>query len=68
MNLFDIAKLNNELSILESETLKDGFWNDAKNSSIVLQKIKTIKDINEEFIKSIHEKNLKGEIVPLYNF
>ncbi len=43
MNLFDIAKLENELSQLEQETMQDGFWNDNKKSSIILQKIKTIK-------------------------
>ena len=44
MNLFDITKLKTELANLEEETLKEGFWNDSKNSGIVLQKSKTIKN------------------------
>ena len=55
MNLFDIAKLKNELSNLENETLKDGFWNDSKNSSIILQKIKTIKSKVEKYNKLTNE-------------
>ena len=55
MNLFDIAKLKNELSNLEKETLKDGFWNDSKNSSIILQKIKTIKSKVEKYNKLTNE-------------
>ena len=56
MNLFDIAGLKLELEKLEEETLKEGFWNDSKNSSIVLQKIKTIKSKIEK-----HNK-IKSEI------
>ena len=56
MNLFDIAGLKLELGKLEEETLKEGFWNDSKNSSIVLQKIKTIKSKIEK-----HNK-IKSEI------
>ena len=56
MSLFDIAGLKLELGKLEEETLKEGFWNDSKNSSIVLQKIKTIKSKIEK-----HNK-IKSEI------
>lgn len=55
MSLFDIAKLENDLKDLEKQTLEDGFWNDSKNSSQILSKIKGIKSkvlqykkINEE--------------------
>ena len=51
MSLFDIAGLKLELGKLEEETLKEGFWNDSKNSSIVLQKIKTIKSKIEKHNK-----------------
>ena len=43
MSLFDIAKLKNELSKFESQTLDVNFWNDNKNSSSVLQNIKILK-------------------------
>lgn len=56
MSHFDISSLKNELSNLENETLQDGFWNDAKKSGIILQKIKTIKNKVENF------NNLSEEI------
>ena len=43
MSLFDIARLKNELSKFESQTLDTNFWNDNKNSSSVLQNIKILK-------------------------
>ena len=51
MNLFDIAVLEKQLTSLEQETLNPGFWDDSKNSSIILQKIKTIKNKVEKFNK-----------------
>ena len=51
MNLFDIANLKEQLSTLEKETMQDGFWNDSKKSSIILQKIKTTKNKVETFNK-----------------
>ena len=44
MSHFDIANKEKELKSLEDETTQEGFWNDSKNSSIILKKIKTIKD------------------------
>ena len=55
MNLFDIARLQTELADLEEQTIKEGFWNDSKNSSIVLQKIKTIKSKIEKYNKINNE-------------
>ena len=49
MSHFDILNLENELSKLQNETLEEGFWNDAKKSSIILQKIKTIKSKIENY-------------------
>ncbi len=51
MNLFDIDKLKEDLSKLEQQTLQDGFWNDAKKSSMVLQKTKTLKSKIEIYNK-----------------
>ena len=44
MSHFDIEAKEKELENLEKQTTAEGFWNDTKNSSIVLKKIKTIKD------------------------
>ena len=57
MNLFDIPTLQNQLSNLEDETLKEGFWNDSKHSGIILQKIKTIKNKVEKYNKLTNELN-----------
>ena len=57
MNLFDITKLKIELANLEEETLKEGFWNDSKNSGIVLQKSKTIKNKIDKYTKISNEIN-----------
>ena len=51
MSLFDIPKVEKELAKLESETLKNEFWNDSNNSSQVLKKIKILKDKKENFNK-----------------
>lgn len=40
---FDLPKIENELKKLEEETVKDGFWNNQKNSGKVLQQIKSLK-------------------------
>lgn len=53
---FDIPKIDEELQILEAQTLDNNFWNDSKNSSIVLQKIKNLKNKKETVI------NLKSEV------
>lgn len=55
MNLFDIPRIENELGELESETLKNEFWNDSNNSSKVLQKIKILKNKKENYNKLILE-------------
>ncbi len=39
----NIDKLNIEVEALESETLKDGFWNDIENSSKVNQKLNKLR-------------------------
>ena len=55
MNLFDIAKLRKELTELEEQTMQEGFWNDQKNSSIVLQKSKTLKSKIDKYTSIVYE-------------
>ena len=57
MNLFDIPKLENDLKELESKTFENGFWNDTKNSSKVLQNIKIIKHKKDLYTKLYNELN-----------
>ena len=56
MSLFDIPKLEEELSNLEKETLKEDFWKDSKNSSKVLARIKSLKAKYSDF------KDVESEI------
>lgn len=55
MSLFDIPKIDAELKALETQTLEDNFWSDNKNTGIVLQRIKILKEKKESFSK------LKGD-------
>lgn len=57
MSHFDISNLEIQFKELENQTLEDGFWNDSKKSSIILQKIKTIKSKLEKFHKLSNELN-----------
>lgn len=59
MSLFDISKIEDELKCLESQTMKSEFWNDSKNSSRVLQRIKNLKNKKEKFVK------IKKELINL---
>lgn len=59
MNLFDIAKLEEQLQILEKQTMEENFWNDSKNSSKILTQIKGIKNKTNEY------KKLENEIINL---
>ena len=65
MSLFDIPKIEKELSNLESETLKNEFWNDNSNTSIVLKKIKNLKDKMENYNKLNSEINNLLEMIEL---
>ncbi len=53
---FDISNLEAELSNLESKTTEPNFWEDSKNSSNVLEKIKRIKS------RVLNYKNLEEEL------
>lgn len=48
---FDISKLQKELEGLESQTVTQDFWNDSKNSAVVLKQINTIKAKTENYKK-----------------
>ena len=63
MSPFDLAKIEVRIAELEKATMQDGFWYDSKNSSIVLQEMKSLKNkytkfniINEE-LKNLEDLN-----------
>lgn len=67
MSHFDISKLENDLKELETETLKENFWQDTNHSNKVLGQIKSIKDKVHEYRKIENEiQNLK-ELTELTN-
>ena len=51
MSLFDLATLEQNLQQLEAKTVEPGFWNDAKTSAIVLQKLKSTKGKITQYTK-----------------
>ncbi len=55
MNLFDLAKLEQELEKLEQETAQPNFWEDSKNSNKVLSKIKQLKNKITNYNKIVTE-------------
>ena len=67
MSHFDISKLEKELKDLESETLNEDFWQDAKNSNKVLAKIKSIKNKVNEYRKIESEIQNLNELTELAN-
>lgn len=62
MSLFDLDKIENRLNELESMTLQEGFWNDTKKSSIVLQEIKLLKNKYSKFTNINNEFNNLEEL------
>ena len=54
-----IEELEQQLKLLEDKTLSQDFWNDTKNSNIVLKEIKEVKG------KYTSLKNIKQEIANL---
>ena len=67
MNPFDIASIEKEIKELEKQTLKENFWNDNKNSTNVLSKIKQLKNKYESYNNIQNEiKNLQ-ELTELVN-
>ena len=60
MILFDIVKIENELSELEKQTIKPDFWNDKDNSNKILAKIKVLKHKYTSYTKLENEiKNIE---------
>lgn len=58
---FDIISLESNLKDLENKTTNPDFWNDSKNSNIILTKIKSLKN------KSHKYRYLEKEILGLYD-
>lgn len=67
MSLFDISNLENELRNLEAETLKEGFWEDSKNSNKVLSRIKSLKNKVIKYSKIKSEIQNLNELTDLVN-
>lgn len=60
MILFDLKSMINRIQELEKNTMQEGFWNDNKTSSVVLQEMKYLKNKVEKFTKLQEElANLK---------
>ena len=55
MSHFDITNLEKQLKEYEQQTLQEDFWSDSKKSSIILQKIKTLKNKVEKYNKLKNE-------------
>lgn len=51
MNLFDISNLEKQLKDLEEQTTSQTFWEDSKNSSIILRQINKLKSKTENYNK-----------------
>lgn len=64
---FDISKLENELSDLESKTTNSDFWNDTQNSSFVLKEITSLKSKIENYKKVKTEFDNISELNELLN-
>lgn len=60
MNLFDIVSKKQELLELEEQTKDNDFWNDQEKSTVVLQKIKLLKDKVGNF------ENLSSRLADIY--
>lgn len=60
MSLFDLKEIENKIQQLEQRTMQEGFWNDSKTSSVVLQEMKFLKNKHTKFVKIAEElANLK---------
>ncbi len=60
MSLFDLARMSARIEELEKKSMQEGFWNDSKTSSIVLQEMKSLKNKYSKITKIQSElKNLQ---------
>ena len=67
---FDIKKIEKEVSELEKETQNQEFWNNISNATIILAKMKSLKNKLSKYNQISQEiKNLKelSELVQLEN-
>ena len=64
---FDISKIEQKLNDLEKQTMQENFWNDSKNSSKVLSKIKQLKLKCIEYEKIMTEISYLKELSELAN-
>jgi peptide chain release factor 2 len=55
VSLFDLDKIDARIIELEQQTMQDGFWNDAKTSSAVLQEMKQLKNKQSKFTNISNE-------------
>ena len=62
---FEIPKLEKDLKDLEAETMKPNFWDDSKNSNIILEKIKSIKRKCTKYRELENEINNTIELLEL---
>lgn len=51
VNLFDLSTMSVRIDELQQKTIQEGFWNDSKISSIVLQELKSLKNKVDKFTK-----------------
>ena len=64
---FDLISLKSQLKVLEEQTTKQDFWEDSKNSSIVLKQINSLKSKIENYTKIDTEINNVIEMSELLN-
>lgn len=61
----NIFKLEEDLQKLEEQTTKPGFWNDSKNSSLILKQINNLKLKTEEYKKTSNSINDNIELIEI---
>lgn len=60
MSLFDLTLVASRIEELEKKTIQEGFWNDSKTSSVVLQEMKILKNKYTKYMRLSEEiKNLQ---------
>ena len=64
---FDLISLKSQLKVLEEQTTKQDFWEDSKNSSIILKQINSLKSKIENYTKIDTEINNVIEMSELLN-
>jgi len=64
---FDIAKLNEELVLLEKKTFEENFWTDSTQSSTILAQIKSLKTKCTTYSKITNELKNLLELTELVN-